>query len=196
MTAARFFSNLHVFVGALAAGLATAAGGSAFVAREWITGLLAILAAAGTGLLTSLRPDERSQSHWKAAAAYWALADDVYMTFRFGTAPLPPTRDSHESDDEQGKVEKEGPTDESVRTESPLQQVRSFQIDYQRLETVGPPVPLRLVRKAERWIATNDEWFPPQYRKFQQWRGVREQERPPERRGLIRWIWAGLSRLW
>jgi hypothetical protein len=59
-TAARFFSNVHIFVGALAAGLAAVSGGTAFTGNTTLAGTLGLLSAASAGLLTALRPDERS----------------------------------------------------------------------------------------------------------------------------------------
>jgi hypothetical protein len=120
--------------------------------------------------------------HWKAASTYWALADDVYMTFSFDVPTQPAKVDPGRTaaDSPQGDGSASGPSGSATVSDggrTPLELLRAFQVDYHRLETIGPPVPLRLARKAERWIAKNEEWFPPQYRKFTTWR--ERKESPP-----------------
>jgi len=200
-TAARFFSNVHVFVGALAAGLAAVAGGSAFTGNTTLAGVLGLLSAAFAGLLTALRPDERSQLHWKAAGEYFKQADDVYMTFRAGR---PDDAGQDGAGTEQTVTPErlippghDNPTDDSPPTGQsdlePLLELRASQESFHRLEAVGPPVPRRLERKTKQWVRDDQEWFPPQYDKFIEWW---EEKQTGATGGPIRRFFGSIKRAW
>lgn len=202
-TAARFFANVHVFVGALAAGLAAVSGGSAFTGNTTLAGALGLTSAAFAGLLTALRPDERSQLHWKAAGAYFEQADDVYMSFRADDDAAAEQSDVPADKTVRARrltlpgqdrpAEEEPPADRSILASSSVSQLRSFQEAFHRLEAVGPPVPRRLERKTKQWVRDNQEWFPPQYDKFIVWW---QEKQTGTTVGPIRRFFQSIKRVW
>ena len=87
VTAAGFWMNLQMLLGAAAAGLAAVASGSAFSDQNVFAGALAAAAALAAAVLASLRPGERSEEHKKAADEYHALVIDLRVFREFGVAP-------------------------------------------------------------------------------------------------------------
>ncbi len=83
ITAARFYSNVHLFVGMATAALA-AAGGTAFAGQTVVAGIAGIAGAALAAFLTVFKPDERTQSHAQAARDHRDLVDRIDLFFRLG----------------------------------------------------------------------------------------------------------------
>ncbi|MGH2782252.1 MAG: SLATT domain-containing protein [Gaiellaceae bacterium] len=84
ITAARFYSNVHLFVGMATAALAAAAGGTAFAGQTVVAGIAGIAGAALAAFLTVFKPDERTQSHAQAARDHRDLVDRIDLFFRLG----------------------------------------------------------------------------------------------------------------
>ena len=79
VTAAGFWTNVQLFLGAAAAALAAVSSGSAFSNQDVLAGSLAAAAALAAAVLASLRPQERAEAHQAAAAAYHALAVEARL---------------------------------------------------------------------------------------------------------------------
>lgn len=80
--AARFWGNFHLFIGVPAVILSAIAGASAlsqFDNSKTIAGLLSILVAALSGLMTFLNPNEKSSVHHDAGNNFDALQNTVRM---------------------------------------------------------------------------------------------------------------------
>jgi hypothetical protein len=182
VASARCFSNVHLALGALAAGLAAGAGGTAFSGSSSdVAGALAIAAATITGLLTALRPDERAQQHWKAAGAYARLMEETYASSlaspdrevrsgRLGhdATGTPPRAERKRRRGLGDQIEEPSP-DSSDRREPHVHPLGHLFEQYHRLEAIGPTVPRWLAHKAQKAIKKRAEWFPPQYEAFCQW---------------------------
>jgi hypothetical protein len=172
ITAARFYSNVHTFVGMAAAGLAAVAGGTAFAGQTVIAGIAAVGSAVFAGLLTIQKPDERTQAHWQAAGKYNGLSDEIELYSRYGwrdgnappdereaSAPASPRRGSGEA----------APDDE-------VEALAHFRKRCNALEAESFPVPRHLCASAENYISANDEWYPPlKTGRFEEWRDRRAQ---------------------
>jgi hypothetical protein len=77
VTAAGFWTNMQMGLGAAAAGLAAVSSGSAFSEKNVLAGSLAAAAALAAAVLAALRPGERADAHQKAAVDYHALTVEV-----------------------------------------------------------------------------------------------------------------------
>jgi hypothetical protein len=88
VTAAGFWTNVQLVLGAAAAGLAAISSGTAFSKQNVVAGILAAAAALAAAVLASLRPGERSEAHKKAADSYHALAVDLRLFTQFSGFPL------------------------------------------------------------------------------------------------------------
>lgn len=174
VAAGRFFGNLHIALGTVAAGLAAGASATAFTSLNILAGCLGITAAAAAALLTSLRPDERSQLHWNAANAFADLANRTYMAFYFGTG--------WEKAATAGQTPPAQEIPEAVLPDK-RHELGGFQNEFESLDASAPPLPGRLSRKAEKAIAENRTWYPPQNEDFESWRD-RILESKAQRRAL------------
>ncbi len=143
ITAERFNSNVHFFVGMTAAGLAAAAGGTAFAGQTIVAGVAGVAAAVLSGFLTVYKPDERTQAHATAARAHKKLYDRIDLQFRLGLPPTP-------ADDLDGVY-------------------AGFRTEAAELDQTSFPVSRRLCTKAEAFRAARDEWYPPADDRFEEW---------------------------
>ncbi|MBX3333702.1 MAG: SLATT domain-containing protein [Nitrospira sp.] len=75
--AARFWGNLHLWLGIPAAALAAIASGTAFKEEVIIAGILALAASILSAISTFLNPSERSQIHHQAGAKHNSLRNRV-----------------------------------------------------------------------------------------------------------------------
>lgn len=168
VTAARFYENVHFSVGAIAAGLAATAGGTAFAGQTIVAGVAAVLSAVLTGFLTVHRPEERTASHWRAARDYSRLYDVLTLYFTVGWKPAVDVLDS-------------APPPRALRelTESDTGMARGDNAEEAlaklvrragEIEEASFPVASRLCRKAESNIARQDEWIAPAGDDFAAWR--------------------------
>ena len=183
VAAGRFFGNVHITLGAVAAGLAAGAGATAFASNNVVAGSLAIAAAAVTGVLTSLRPDERSQAHWNAANAFADLANRTYMA-RLGGETASTARNGQAGDETGSKGGQPAeswpvPNDATAPQAAfvpgdlrpgPLAEIEAFQREFRRLDAAAPPLPGRLTKKGMNAMAAHRTWHPPQYDEFDSWR--------------------------
>ncbi len=87
VAAAGFWTNIQLFLGATAAGLAAFASGSAFSDQNVLAGILAAAAALAAAVLASLRPGERAAAHQRAARSYHALGVDIRIFRDFDAKP-------------------------------------------------------------------------------------------------------------
>jgi hypothetical protein len=183
ITAARFYSNVHLFVGMATAALAAAAGGTAFAGQTVVAGIAGIAAAALAVFLTVFKPDERTQSHGQAARDHRDLVDRIDLFFRLGwTRALDDdlkagaiTPESGESRPplapEVGEDVEGNGRDDGVHA---LARFRQKAADFERNTF---PVPRRLCAKAEGFRALHDEWYPPHdAKRFAAWEKRRWQE--------------------
>jgi hypothetical protein len=192
ITAARFYSNVHTFVGMAAAGLAAVAGGTAFAGQTLIAGIAAVGSAILAGFLTIQKPDERTQEHWKAAGQYNELSDDIDLYFRFGW------RDGDAA--VQGEVktriapsqaETQAPSQATAEENSrdDIAALARFRKRCGAVEATSFPVPRHLCASAENYISANDEWYPPlKTGRFAEWRERRAQ--PHSRWRFPRLLWS------
>ena len=170
VTAARFYENVHFLVGALASGLAVAAGGTAFAGKTTVAGIAAVAAAILTGFLTVHRPEERMGSHWRAARDYSRLYEQLTLYFNLGwkqaAEDLRPAKPAGTAE-----TEKSLPAQpiRSEPTEGPEALARFVQRAGE-IEETGFPVAERLCRRADARIAGNDEWVAPAGLAFDDWR--------------------------
>lgn len=169
VTAARFYENVHFSVGASSAGLAAAAGGTAFAGETTVAGIAAILSAVLTGFLTVHRPEERTASHWRAARDYGRLYDKLALYFKVGWKRAA-------EDLELGPSGRSGEdlTLGARRLESqPAEEAEALAKFVRRsgeIEESSFPVASRLCRKAESDIAGQEEWIAPAGQDFDAWR--------------------------
>jgi hypothetical protein len=188
LTASRFYENVHMWVGMAAAGAAVAAGGTAFAGAATIAGLAAILSALAAGFMTTHKPGEKVASHAQAATAYYRLAEEIKLFFKFRWTFRDETDRSHGSDEDL-----EAPESPAGRAEQPeLAALVGFERQEDELETQSPAVPVRLCRLTEEWISAHEQWYPPD-QEFTAWqkRRVTAQPRKPRwwavwRRGFSR----------
>jgi hypothetical protein len=166
VTAARFYSNLNTFAGMIGAGAGATAGGTAFAGATIAAGIAGIVAALAAGFITIHKPDERTQSHWSAARSYGRLADEIRMFFRFGW-----TRGGNLTDknrpSEEGRPERQAA--DAAAPLPALERLAEFRARSADLEDATFPVPRRLCVKTERFMATHDEWYPPDGVDFEEW---------------------------
>jgi hypothetical protein len=134
VTAAGFWTNLQMFLGAAAAGLAAIASGSAFSDKNVFAGALAAAAALAAAVLASLRPGERSEEHKKAADEYHALVIDLRMFREFAVAP----------------AEKEG---------QPLEVLAFLEERAVAMTQASPWAPRRLERKTKKLLADGRRFY-------------------------------------
>ena len=87
VTAAGFWTNVQLFLGAAAAALAAVTSGTAFSNHSVWAGSLAAAAALAAAVLASLRPAERAEAHQQAAAAFHRLAVDARLLIESGATP-------------------------------------------------------------------------------------------------------------
>jgi hypothetical protein len=183
---ARFFGNVHIGLGAIAAALAAGAGATAFASNDLLAGSLGVAAAAVTALLTSLRPDERSQLHWNAANGFADLANRTYMALIYDGSPevrgMPQDQGSADANPaETTDLEPAAPWKAAIgpepeldvietQTSGPVHTLDSFQREFHRLDAAAPPLPGRLTKKGRKAIKEHRTWHPPQYDEFNLWR--------------------------
>jgi hypothetical protein len=179
VAAARFYENTHFTVGAVSAGLAVAAGGTAFAGETTIAGIAAVLAAVLTGFLTVHRPEERTATHWRAAREYARLYDQLALYFKVGwtrvvdeldvpatvraatsAGTTPPADTPQHAGDETPRARVLDSTEALAR----------FVKRHGEIEDSSFPVPSRLCRRAEVNISKRDEWIPPVGCEFAEWR--------------------------
>jgi hypothetical protein len=176
---ARFFGNVHIGLGAVAASLAAGAGATAFASNDLLAGSLGVAAAAVTALLTSLRPDERSQLHWNAANGFADLANRTYMALlydgpsdaRGGDGISAELTDLEEAAPLNAAIDPE-PEPDVIESQAPapIHTLDSFQREFHRLDAAAPPLPGRLTKKGRKAIKEHRTWHPPQYEEFKLWR--------------------------
>lgn len=145
VTAERFDANVHFFVGMVAAGLAAAAGGTAFAGYTLVAGSAGVAAAALTGFLTVYKPDERAQSHARAAREHKHLYDRIDLRFRLGWQ-------------------------DGTQPQAPLEAYAQLRHEAAQLDRTAIAVSRRLCTKAESFRSARDEWYPPSDETFDAWR--------------------------
>lgn len=181
LTASRFYENVHMWVGMIAAGAGVVAGGTAFAGETTIAGLAATLSALAAGFITTHKPGERIASHAHAATAYYGLAEDTKLFVKFGWT----SRDGSDPSQEEARdLEMRGEPQERPAgraDQAELGALVGFERREDQLENQSPAVPVRLCRKAEKWISTHEQWYPPD-EQFTAWRERRETPQPPKRR--------------
>jgi len=194
ITSARFFSNLHIFGGAAAAGLAAVASGTAFTAQTLLAGIFAILAAALTGLLTVVHPSDRAKSHQHASSEYYRLAGklDEFLTFGASEQTVDARPQLHAPPP---TVSEEPAIEVEAKERTPEEAYLALKAPFWALEAESPTVPVRLSRKTELWISRYDEWYPPRD-DFDRW--MNRKRSPRQREGVVAWLprrlWRGRSR--
>lgn len=164
----------------MAAGLAAASGGSAFTGRPTLAGILAILAAAVSALLTSVRPDERAQAHLTDAGGFSRLVEALDLFRKFGILPTSrpesdagppaqPVEDIAEPGSPPGSGDAPAQSDEGGHGGDRLAALQEFKRRYETLEAKSQSVMGRHSKKAGKHIAKHDEWHPPPNREFAEW---------------------------
>ena len=182
ITAARFYSNVHLFVGMATAALAAAAGGAALAGQTVVAGIAGIVGAAAAVFLTVFKPDERTQSHAHAARDHRDLVDRIDLFFRLGwTRALDDELDEGALTPEAGVgrplLVPEVGEDESNGRDDWVYAVARFRQRAAEFERNTFPVPRRLCAKAEGLRASHDEWYPPHdAKRFAAWEKRRWQE--------------------
>jgi hypothetical protein len=177
---ARFFGNVHIGLGAIAAALAAGAGATAFASSDLLAGSLGVAAAGVTALLTSLRPDERSQLHWNAANGFADLANRTYMQLVYDGSSedggmrrdqVSADASSAEATDLEPAIDPE-PELDAIESQGsgPQHTLDLFQREFHRLDAAAPPLPGRLTKKGRKAIKEHRTWHPPQYDEFNLWR--------------------------
>jgi hypothetical protein len=179
-TAARSYNNVHMYVGAFAAGFAAAAGGTGFAGSRILAGVFGILAAALAGFLTLVKPAERSEAHWDAAKAYVRLGNDISIRFDFipGALALDDAGRRRRrritpagilpAEEQAGEHEQDGG---STSLSDDREALYGFRGKCLALEDRTFPVPTFVARRARQQMRKHDEWFPPfDLREFDEWR--------------------------
>lgn len=177
VTAARFYENVHFIVGAISAGLAAAAGGTAFAGETTVAGIAGILSAVLTGFLTVHRPEERTASHWRAARDYGRLYDQLALYFKVGWKPAVEDLGSAPAGVSRADVAADTP-DLELQAAEGADALARFVRRSGEIEESSFPVPSRLCRKAETSIAGQDEWIAPAGQDFDAWRDRLMSKRP------------------
>jgi hypothetical protein len=179
MTAARFYSNVHMFVGMAAAGLAAIAGGTAFAGQTLAAGISAIGSAVLAGFLTIHKPDERTQSHWLGAGNYNSLADEIFLYERFDRRPAA-TEDASQTATDAALPRRANPerARSGVAADGDVATLEHFLRESAELEARTFPVSRHLCVKTDWFIQHDDEWYPPlRTGDFEVWKR-RRAERP------------------
>jgi hypothetical protein len=132
VTAASFWTNMRLFLGAAAAALAAFSSGFAFSEQHVLAGILAAAAALAAAVLASLGPAERSQAHQRAAGSYYALSVDIRVFRDFDARPY------------NGRQEIE---------------IRKLLARSAALDANTPWVPRRLGRKTEKFMRKGQRYY-------------------------------------